>query len=76
MKRKKLIKFKNSIVEEFDALKSLFLSEVNSFKNKHLNSYHNDTSINNSECLIKQLQDNINFIREQLKKGITILQAH
>ena len=48
-----LIKFKNSITEEFDSLKSLFFAEVNSFKNKHLNSYLNDVSINNSECLIK-----------------------
>ena len=33
-----LIKFKNSIVDEFDALKSSFFAEVNSFKNKCLNS--------------------------------------
>ena len=34
-----LIKFKNSIIDEFDALKSSFFAEVNSFENKHLNSY-------------------------------------
>ena len=44
-------------------LKSSFFAEVNSFKNKYLNSYSNDVSINNSERLIKQLQDNINFLR-------------
>ena len=43
-----LIKFKNSITEEFDALKSSFFAEVNLFKNKHLNSYPNDVSINNA----------------------------
>ena len=48
-------------------LKSSFFAEVNSFKNKYLNSYSNDVSINNSGCFIKQLQDNINFLRQQLK---------
>ena len=33
-----LIKFKNTIIDEFDALKSSFFAEVNSFKNKCLNS--------------------------------------
>ena len=42
-------------------------------KNKHLNSYRNDVSINNSERLIKQLQDNINFLREQLKNKDEII---
>ena len=51
-----LIKFTNSIIDEFNALKSSFFAEVNSFKNKYLNSYPNDVSINNSELLIKQLQ--------------------
>ena len=51
-----LIKFTNSIIDEFNALKSSFFAEVNSFKNKYLNSYPNDVSINNSEPLIKQLQ--------------------
>ena len=62
-----LVRFKNSIIDEFDALKSSFFAEVNSFKNKYLNSYSNGISINNSEGLIKQLQDNINFLRQQLK---------
>ena len=62
-----LIKFKNSIIDEFDALKSSFFAEINSFQNKYLNSYSNDVSINNSERLIKQLQDNVNFLRQQLK---------
>ena len=51
-----LIKYTNSIIDEFNALKSSFFAEVNSFKNKYLNSYPNDVSINNSELLIKQLQ--------------------
>ena len=62
-----LTKFKNSIIDEFDAIKSSFFAEVNSLKNKYLNSYSNYVSINNSERLIKQLQDNINFLRQQLK---------
>ena len=62
-----LIKCKISITDEFDALKSSFFAEVNLFKNKYLNSYSNDVSINNSERLIKQLQDNINFLRQELK---------
>ena len=55
------------MIEVFNALKSSFFHEVNSFKDKHLNSYANDVSINNSERLIRQLQDNINFLRQQLK---------
>ena len=70
-----LIKFKNSIIEEFDALKSSFFAEVNSFKNKHLNSCLNDVSINNSESLIKQLQDNINFLRWQLKNKAEVINS-
>ena len=56
------------MIEVFNALKSSFFPEVNSFKDKHLNSYANDVSINNSERLIRQLQDHINFLRQQLKK--------
>ena len=70
-----LINFKNSIIEEFDALKLSFFAEVNSFKNKHLNSCLNGVSINNSECLIKLLQDNINFLREQLKNKDGIINS-
>ena len=55
------------MIEVLNALKSSFFPEVNSFKDKHLNSYANDVSINNSERLIRQLQDNINFLRQQLK---------
>ena len=62
-----LTKFKNSVIDEFDAIKSSFFAEVNSLKNKYLNSHSNYVSINNSERLIKQLQDNINFLRQQLK---------
>ena len=66
-KNEELIKCKISITDEFDELKSSFFAEVNSFKNKYLNSYSNDVSINGSERLIKQLQDNINFLRQELK---------
>ena len=55
------------MIEVFNALKSSFFPEVNSFKDKHLNAYANDVSINNSERLIRQLQDHINFLRQQLK---------
>ena len=63
----KILIAKNSIIDEFAALKSSFFAEVNLFKNKYLNSYSNGVSINNSERLIKQLQDNINFLRQQSK---------
>ena len=62
-----LIKSKNSIIDEFDTLKSSSFAEVNSFKSKYLNLHSNGIWINNSERLIKQSQDNINFLRQQLK---------
>ena len=62
-----LIKFKNSIIDEFDALKLSFFADVNSIKSKYFNSNSNNVSINNSERLTKQLQDNVNFLRQQLK---------
>ena len=62
-----LSKFPNSAIEDFDALKSLFLTEVNSFKKRHLNSCGNDVLVENSERSVKQLQDDITFLREQLK---------
>ena len=74
-KNEELIRFKNSILEEFDALKSSFFVGVTSFKNKHLNSYLNGVSINNSERLIKQLQGNINFLRKQLKSKDRIINS-
>ena len=37
-----LSKFKDSVTKEFDALKSSFLAEVDSFKKRHLNSCGND----------------------------------
>ena len=45
------------------------------YKNKHLNSSPNDVSVKVSECLIKQLQDNINFLREQLKNKDEIINS-
>ena len=58
-----LWKFKDSVIEEFDALKYLFLSAVDSFKERHLNSCGNDILIENSEHLIKPLQEDITFLR-------------
>ena len=57
-----------SVIEEFDALKSSFLAEVDFFKKRHLISCGNDVLAVNSERLIKQLQEDITFLREQLKK--------
>ena len=62
-----LSKFKVSVIEEFDALKSSFLAEVDSFKKRHLISCGNDVLAVNSERLIKQLQEDVTFLREQLK---------
>ena len=52
-----LSKFKDSVIEGFDALKSSFLAEVDSLKKRHLISCGNDVLGENSEHLIKQLQD-------------------
>ena len=60
-------KFKVSVIEEFDALKSSFLAEVDSFKKRHLISCGNDVLTMNSERLLKQLQEDITFLGEQLK---------
>ena len=40
-----------------------------------MKSYLNNVSINNSEHLIKQLQDNTNFLREQLKNKDKIINS-
>ena len=45
---KELTKFKDSVIEEFDALKSSFLAEVDSFKKTHLNSCGNGVLLENS----------------------------
>ena len=60
-----LSKFKVSVIEEFDALKSSFLAEVDSFKKRHLISGGNDVLAVNSKRLIKQLQEDVTFLREQ-----------
>ena len=60
-----LSKFKVSVIEEFDALKSSFLAEVDSFKKRHLISCGNKVLAVNSERLIKQLQGDITFLRQQ-----------
>ena len=48
---------------------------MNYCKSKHLNFYANGISRNNSERLIRQLQDNINFLREQLKNEDEIINS-
>ena len=71
-----LSKFKDSVVEEFDALKSSFLAEVHSFKKRHLISCGNDVLAENvSERLIKQLQEDITFLREQLKNKDEVIHS-
>ena len=62
-----LSKFKDSVIEEFDALKSSFLAQVDSFKKRHLISCGNDVFAENSERLLKQLQESITFLGEQLQ---------
>ena len=70
-----LSKFKVSVIEEFDSLKSSFLAEVDSFKKRHLISCGNDVLAENSECLIKQLQEEIKFFREQLKNKDEVIHS-
>ena len=62
-----LSKFKDFVIEEFDALKSSFLAQVDSFKKRHLISCRNDVFAENSERLLKQLQEGITFPGEQLQ---------
>ena len=70
-----LSKFKVSVIEEFDALKSSFLAEVDSFKKSHLISCGDDVLAVNSERLIKQLQEDITFLREQLKNKDEVIHS-
>ena len=44
-----LQKFKDFVIEKFDALRSSFLAEVDSFKNRHLNFSGNDVLVENPE---------------------------
>ena len=68
-------KFKVSVIEEFDARKSSFLAEVDSFKKRHLISCGNDVLAENSERLIKQLKEDITFLREQLKNKDEVIHS-
>ena len=70
-----LPKFKVSVIEEFAALKSLFLAEVDSFKKRHLIPCGNDVLAENSERLIKKLQEDITFLREQLKNKDEVIHS-
>ena len=70
-----LSKFKVSVIEEFDALKSSFLAEVDSFKKRHLISCGNEVLAVNSERLLKQLQEDITFLRGQLKNKDEVIHS-
>ena len=70
-----LSKFKDSVIEEFEALKSSFLAEVDSFKKRHLNSCGYEVSVENSERLIKRLQEDITFLKEQLKNKDDVIHS-
>ena len=49
------------------------MSKVDSFKKRHLISGGNDVLIENGEPLIRQLQKEITFLREQFKSTSTSL---
>ena len=71
-----LSEFKVFVIEEFNALKSSFLAEVHSLKKRHLFSCGKDVSAENvSECLIKQLQEDIMFLRGQLKNKDEVIHS-
>ena len=70
-----LSKFKDSVIEEFEALKSSFLAEVDSFKKRYLNSCGYEVLVENSERLIKQLQEDITFLRQQLKNKDDVIHS-
>ena len=49
------------------------MAKVDSFKKRHLISGGNDVLIENGEPLIRQLQKEITFLREQFKSTSTSL---
>ena len=54
-------------INDFESMKELFLLEINSFKMEMLQPNTNvSESIDSSERPIKQLQDEIKFLREEL----------
>ena len=54
-------------IYDFESMKELFLLEINSFKMEMLQPNTNvSESIDSSERPIKQLQDEIKFLREEL----------
>ena len=63
------------IIDEFDALKSSFLAEADSFKKRHLISCGNDILAENSERSIKQLPEDITFLGEQLKNKDEVIHS-
>ena len=51
------------------------MADVDSFKKRHLTSCGNDVLAENSERLIKQLQEDIKFLREQLKNKDEVIHS-
>ena len=71
-------KSEESFLEDFRTFKTIkksFLAEVNVFKKQLLTSYTTDNvkKSNNSDRLIVLLEENIAFLKEQIKKKIKLL---
>ena len=62
--------------------KELFFTEMNLFKNelltslKHNNKSHSHETSNNTDTIISLLQDQIDFLQEQLKSKDKIINSH
>ena len=72
----KLKDFKESVLKEFNSFKTMFFTEVNHMKSQLLSNYkpHNiNTSTDNFERLITILQENNEFLKEQLKQKDKII---
>ena len=68
-------KSEEKFLEDFRTFKKSFLAEVNYFKKQWLTSYKTDNvnKSNNSDRLIILLEENIAFLKEQIKKKIKLL---
>ena len=64
---KKFNLFKSGIADDFDRLKQAFFSEVKRLKEELLELNVVDRPQDISERLVKQLQDHIEFLREELR---------
>ena len=72
------------MLEEFRNMKSLFLTEVKNFKNELLQSYvkhspseqvHGNLTSEISEWFIKHVEEQISFLREQLRNKDNIINS-